>query len=303
VGQDHSLRQESRLSPFVNAPKTARVAARKKSSPARTKKPKFTARSADKHQLYQLSVQDADFEVDLLTRIFKRLRGRKPLSLREDFCGTALFCGAWVKSDASRTATGVDLDPKVLEWGVRHNLSPLQEPGKRVKLFTQNVLDSVPGRYDITVAFNFSYWCFKERSLLKQYFEKVRRSLNDEGIFFLDAYGGYDSHQPDLEEPRKIEEGFTYIWHQDKVDPINNEIRNHIHFKFRDGTQLRKAFTYDWRLWSLRELTELLAEAGFSEVQVYWEDADEEGEGTGVYRPRKVVENEAAWVAYLVAIP
>jgi SAM-dependent methyltransferase len=279
------------------------VAARKKTKRTRATKPKFTAKTADKHQLYQLSVQDADFEVDLLTRIYKRLRGRKPLSLREDFCGTALFCGAWVKSDAKRTATGVDLDPKVLRWGIEHNLAPLDEPGQRVTLHTKNVLDAIPGRYDITVAFNFSYWCFKERSVLRGYFEKVRRSLNSEGVFFLDAYGGYDSHQPDLEEPRKIEEGFTYIWHQDKVDPINNEIQNHIHFKFKDGTELRKAFSYDWRMWSLKELRELLVEAGFSAVEIYWEDADEDGEGTGTYRPRKVAENEAAWVAYLVATP
>ena len=48
-------------------------------------------------------------------------------------------------------------------------------------------------------------------------------------------------------------------------------------------------------------IPQLLQEAGFSKVVVYWEDADEDGDGTGVYRPRKTVVNEAGWVAYLVA--
>ncbi len=265
------------------------------------RKPKYTAKTADKHELYQLSVQDADFEVSLITRVFKRLRGRKPLSIREDFCGTALFCGAWVKSDRNRTATGVDLDPEVLAWGVEHNLAPLQEPGDRITLHEKNVLDRIPGKFDATIAFNFSYWCFQERAQLLTYFKKVKRSLVDDGVFFLDAYGGYESHEPDLEEPRAIDEGFTYVWHQDIVDPISNRVVNHIHFHFRDGTKMRKAFTYDWRFWSLKELEELLMEAGFSAVQIYWEDSDEDGDGTGVYRPKKAVENEAGWIAYLVA--
>jgi SAM-dependent methyltransferase len=274
--------------------------AKKKKRPKR--KSRYSAKTSDKHTLYQLSVQDADFEVNLISRIYKRLRGQKPLSIREDFCGTALFCAAWVKSDKQRTALGVDLDPAVLAWGEEHNLAPLNEPGDRIELRAQNVLKPVKGQFDVCVAFNFSYWCFDERAVLLDYFKKVRTSLNKDGIFFLDAYGGYESHEPDFEEPRAIEGGFTYIWHQDKVDPISNRVVNHIHFEFRDGTKLRKAFTYEWRFWSLREIQELLQEAGYSEVIVYWEDADEDGDGTGVYRPRKVVENEAGWVAYIVAV-
>jgi SAM-dependent methyltransferase len=277
------------------------VTKKKRAKAKRTTKPKYTAKTADKHELYQLSVQDADFEVGLITRLFKRLRGRKPISIREDFCGTALFCGAWVKSDKQRTATGVDLDPSVLAWGVEHNLTPLNEPSQRIKLHAKNVLDRIPGKFDVCVAFNFSYWCFQDRKTLLEYFRKVRRGLGKDGLFFLDAYGGYESHEPDLEEPRAIDAGFTYIWHQDIVDPITNRVLNHIHFAFKDGTKLRKAFSYDWRFWSLKELQEVLTEAGFGTVHVYWEDADEDGDGTGVYRPRKAVENEAGWIAYLVA--
>jgi hypothetical protein len=76
---------------------------------------------------------------------------------------------------------------------------------------------------------------------------------------------------------------------------------NHIHFEFKDGSKLERAFTYHWRFWTLPELTELLAEAGFSRSHVYWEDEDEDGEGTGVYRARKRANNAGAWVAYVIA--
>lgn len=263
--------------------------------------PRFSAETADKHDLYQRSVQDPDFEVGFITRVFRKLRGRKPLSVREDFCGTALFCAHWVQSDEKRTATGLDIDPGVLEWGRKHHLASLGAALDRVTLLQQDVLDPGPRGFDAGVALNFSYWCFKDRPTMVRYFRRMYDSLLSDGLFILDAYGGYESHQPDLEEPSKIKGGFTYIWHQDVMDPISNHVINHIHFEFRDGTRLRKAFTYDWRLWSLPELRELLLEAGFSNVTIYWEDADENGEGSGVFRPRKSVVNEAGWIAHILA--
>lgn len=281
-----------------NTQKKKAAKAKKRRAPA---KPKFSAQTSDKHDLYQRSVQDADFEVRFITRVFKKLRNRKPLSIREDFCGTALFCAHWVKSDKERTASGLDIEPSVLDWGRKHNLAPLGDAAGRVTLLQQNVLEPAPGKFDVGIAFNFSYWCFQDRPTMLRYFKRMHAALLADGVFFLDAYGGYESHEPDLEEPRKIDDGFTYIWHQDIVDPINNHVVNHIHFAFRDKTEWRKAFTYDWRLWSLPEIRELLLEAGFSRVTVYWEDADENGEGSGVYRPRKAVVNEAGWIAYILA--
>ncbi len=279
--------------------KTAKKSAKKKKKSTRKKATKrahkYTAKTADKHLLYQLSVQAPDFEVDLITRIFKRVRGRKPLSLREDFCGTALLCGHWVESAADRTALGVDIDQSVLDWGIEHNLSPIGEPGKRIKLLAKDVRDKIPGKNDVCVAFNFSYWYFQEREVMRKYFEGVRKGLAKDGLFFLDAYGGYESHEPDLtDDPRKFRH-FTYVWEQDKVDPINNTVTNHIHFEFPDGTRMNKAFTYHWRFWSLREIKELLLEAGFKNVTVYWEDDDD------VYRPRKTVANQPSWIVYITA--
>lgn len=274
---------------------------KKKKSARKRPVPRYTAKTSDKHELYQLSVQDPEFEVTLLDRLFRRQRGRKALSMREDFCGTALFCSTWVKSHKERTAVGVDISKSVLAWGKKHNVAPLGESASRVTLLQQNVLEPIAKKFDACVAFNFSYWCFKERAVLLDYFRNVRRCLNKDGVFFLDAYGGYESYEPDLEEPRKVEGGFTYIWHQDKVCPITGNVLNHIHFEFKDKSKLRKAFSYDWRFWTLPEIQELLKEAGFKNVTVYWEDGDEDGDGTGVYRPRKTVVNEAGWVAYLVA--
>src|SRR5687768_1841568 len=120
-------------------------ARRKKAS----KKSRFTAETADKHVLYQLSVQAPETEVDFLNSWFKKIRGKKPLSLREDFCGTAILCAAWVKSAKDRTATGLDIDKPTLAWGKAHNLAPLGEAQERVTLLQQDVRSTVKEKHDI----------------------------------------------------------------------------------------------------------------------------------------------------------
>lgn len=267
-------------------------------------KPRFTAATANKHDLYQRSVQDPDMEIAFVSRVYKRIYGRVPLTLREDFCGTALFCAQWVKSHSERTATGIDLDKPTLDWGVKHNLAPIGEPGDRIELLNQNVLDALPPRFDIALGLNFSYWIFKERSVMLEYFRSVHASLAEEGLFVLDAYGGpysMESMDPDELEHTPVEGGFTYIWDQHSFNAVDHSIVNHIHFEFRDGTSLRRAFTYEWRFWTLPELRDILIEAGFSKTTVFWEDEDDEGEGTGVYRARKRADNGGAWVSYLLA--
>lgn len=265
---------------------------------------KYTAATADKHELYQMSVQDPEIEIAFLHRVYKKTYGRAPLSLREDFCGTALFCAEWVKSHADRTAIGIDLDRPTLDWGIARNLAPLSEPGDRVTLLQQNVLDPVPRRSDITIALNFSYWVFMTRDEMRAYFKGVRESLNDSGLFVLDAYGGpYSMEAMDESDIERtpVKGGFTYVWDQHVFNAIDHSVVNHIHFEFKDGSKLERAFTYQWRFWTLPELRELLIEAGFSQSHIYWEDEDEDGDGTGVYRVRKRANNAGAWVAYLIA--
>jgi len=266
------------------------------SAPA--KKPKLTAKTADKHVLYQQSVQDAPAECVFIDKVFKKLRGREPQSLREDFCGTALLTSTWVGRGEERTGVGIDIDRKVLDWGIEHNLEPVGEPGDRVTLYCQDVRDSIPEKVDVIGAFNFSYWVFMTRDAMRDYFERVRKGLNRDGVFVLDAYGGWESQQPMLER-RIIPGGFTYVWDQNKFCPVSHRVTNYIHFHFKDGTQLDRAFTYEWRYWTLPELTELLTEAGYSSVTVYWDMSDDEEHED--YRPRTRAENQPGWLAYIVA--
>jgi len=278
---------------------------RRPRSPSKKKKAhELTAATADKHDLYQRSVQDPEIEIAFVHRIYKKTFGRAPLSLREDFCGTALFCAEWVKTRPERTAVGIDLDQPTLDWGVEHNLAAIGEPGQRITLLRQNVLDPLKQRFDIALALNFSYWVFRTRAEMRAYFAGVHASLEQEGLLVLDAYGGpysMEAMREDEIERTRIKGGFTYLWDQHSINAIDHSVVNHIHFEFKDGTKLERAFTYHWRFWTLPELTELLAEAGFSRSHVYWEDEDEDGEGTGVYRARKRADNSGAWVAYIIA--
>lgn len=255
----------------------------------------LNAKTADRHQLYQLSVQSVDFEAHFFHRTFKKYRKRLALSLREDFCGTALLSATWVNSHPQRTAVAVDIDPKVLAWGQENNVAPLGEAAERLQLRQADVRSKHREKFDIINAMNFSYWIFTTRDEMRDYFAQVRKGLVDDGIFFLDLYGGWSAQEP-KQEPRKIRGGFTYVWDQASFDPIHNRVVNHIHFEFKDGSRLKRAFTYDWRFWSLPEIRELLLEAGFSQVEVYWENDGD------LRRRRRRVQNQPGWLAYLAAL-
>ncbi len=267
-----------------------------------SKRPKYTARTADPHLLYQISVQAPENDVHFLNRVYKNTYGRRPLSLREDFCGTALLCREWVGSHRKRTAVGVDLDEEVLAWGRRHNAEPLGSDAHRIELRKADVRKVNDLETEIIVAFNFSYWIFTERQEMVRYLKAARRSLQKEGLFVCDILGGPDA-QCTLEE-RKTMPGFKYVWEQESFNPIDHLMRCAIHFEFPDGSRMRKAFTYSWRLWSAAEMKDCLAEAGFSRSEVYWEGTCRETmEGNGIFTRRPKVENEQAWVSYIVAFP
>jgi hypothetical protein len=192
----------------------------------------------------------------------------------------------------------VDLDPEPLAWGRRRRLAPHGAAAARVQQIRADVRRVRTPSPDVVTAFNFSYWVFRERATMLAYFCGVRRALRPGGAFFLDLMGGPDM-QIETEEKRR-EKGFTYMWEQQPLDGISQRMRCHIHFRFPDGTALRRAFSYDWRLWSVTELRDLLDQAGFQRSEVYWENADARGRGTGVFRRRENAENETAWIAYLV---
>lgn len=256
---------------------------------------------ADRHRLYQKAVQDTGFEFEFVDATFRRLRGRAPQTLREDFCGTAAMCCEWVRQRSGNRAVGVDLDPDVLAWGKEHNLAKLKPAEqRRVNLVEGNVLSAELAPVDVLLAMNFSYQCFKDRATLRGYFERARAGLVDDGIFIMDVFGGYDAIREMTE--RTEHKKFTYIWDQHRYDPVTGEILCYIHFAFPDGSKMKRAFTYDWRLWSLPELQELLTEAGFQRVTVYWQGTDEEtGDANGVFEPASHGDADPAWICFVTA--
>ena len=266
------------------------------------------AELADRHEMYQYAVQAPDTEVEFFEETYKKLRGKNPLSMKEDFCGTALLSVEWGKSDHERTAVGVDFCADTLKWGDEHNIKPAGEDvGSRLQIIEADVRDVVEPKVDITCALNFSFCIFKTRDELRAYFAKAREGLKDDGMLILDMFGGTECLDELEEETEMDEVDASYLWEHEKFNPINNDIMCHIHFEFPDGSRMDKAFSYDWRLWSLQELRELLEEAGYSKVRIYWEEFEEDDEdddfmeGTGEFYEATEVENQESWQVYIVA--
>lgn len=254
----------------------------------------------DKYELYRKAVQSPETDVVFLRRVYKELRKKDPRVLREDFCGTFALSCEWVKLNSKFEANGVDLDPEPLEYGKFHYLSALKEhQQKRVKLSEADVLKSDLPHADIAIAMNFSYFIFKTRETMTAYFKNVRRSLKNDGIFILDLFGGslcYDEN-----EEKTAHRGFTYYWDQEGFDPVTNRAKFYIHFKIQGGKKIEKVFTYDWRMWSIPELREMLADAGFEKTHVYWEGTTKDGGGDGNFRRTEKGEACESWIAYIAA--
>lgn len=258
------------------------------------------AQRADRHELYEASVQDVESEIDFVAETYRDLRGKAARVFREDFCGTASAACEWVRRDPLNRAIGVDFDRPTLDWGIDHRVSQLKSAEQlRIRLLHDDVLSVDAPPADVIGAFNFSYFTFQTRTLMREYFSQARQGLADDGLFILDAFGGSEAFS-ELKEKTK-HEGFTYVWHQQRYEPVSGFMRCHIHFHFPDGSKLKKAFTYEWRLWTLPEIRELLLEAGFSSATVYWEGTDEDGEGNGEFTPDAHGEADPAWIAYIVA--
>ncbi|MDH3637238.1 MAG: class I SAM-dependent methyltransferase [Gammaproteobacteria bacterium] len=269
--------------------------------PKKKNKSKYTAKTADKYELYQLAVQSPAEDVEFLQNVYRDVRGRKAKHFREDFCGTCLLTANWIAQGKSYTAEAFDIDPEPLEWGRMHNLEPLGKATDQARQHLKDAREPSDRRPDVRCAQNFSYWVFTSRDEMLDYFRKARSDLAEDGLFVVDVHGGPESLE-EMAEETELEDGFTYVWDQHKVWPITGQCLCYIHFKFPDGTRLKKAFEYHWRLWGLTELKDILANAGFSRIDCYWEGTDEDGEsGNGVFTREERGEHCLSYVAYLVA--
>lgn len=265
----------------------------------------LTARTADKHALYEEAVQAPEAEIDFMSRVYRARHGRGPVRVREDFCGTAANSCEWVRRGglySKNTAIGVDLDrPTLLVHSRRHTGTLTAAQRSRLTLVHANVLSPALARtrVDAVLALNFSYWVFKQRATMLAYFRRVRAALSRTGVFILDFFGGSDVHS-EVQDRRRCK-GFTYVWDQAHYEPLSGDYTCHIHFEFRDGTALRRAFTYHWRLWTMPELRDLLHEAGFRDVETYAEGTTRSGKGDGVFKKRDKHPCDRSFLAYLVA--
>ncbi len=233
--------------------------------------------------LYVVCVQNPEAEVRLLGKIHAGMSDGEPMLLREDFCGTGALACAWVASDPDRQAMGVDQDAKTLEWAWERAQGLLgEERAQDLHLVEGDVVTVGGPKVDLVCALNFSVFELHTREALVGYFKKCRSRLNAGGVAAVDAYYGPGAFTVG-EETRKFEkavpvpgraDAVRYVWEQRSVDLVTSMVENHIHVELKDKTRLESLFTYRWRLWSPRELSDAMTEAGFDRVSV-WCDTDE----------------------------
>lgn len=254
----------------------------------------------DKYDYYIRAVQSPETDVQFFRKVYRESRKKEALSLREDFCGTFIVCQEWVRKSPLHKAIGVDLDKEPIEYGrllAVKNLSASQ--ASRINIINGNVLSPRLPKVDMVVALNFSYYLFKERQMMKKYFRNVYKTLNKDGVFLLDAFGGSDCYEPN--EEQTDHKDYIYYWDQDSYDPVTGDAKFYIHFKPKGKKKIEKVFSYEWRLWSIPELRELLLEVGFKKVHIYWEGTTKSGEGDGNFKRVSKGEDCESWIAYLSA--
>lgn len=252
----------------------------------------------DKYELYRKAVQSAENDVVFLRDTYKELKGKLPRVFREDFCGTFALSTEWIKLNPRHEAIGIDLDPEPMAYGRQHYLSQLKaDQQRRMRLIEGNVLDPHLPKADIVAAMNFSYFCFKSRDLMKNYISNALKTLNKDGILLMDIFGGSQCY--DAIEDTIKHEGFTYYWDQTNFDPVTNNALFHIHFRV-GGKKIEQVFTYDWRMWSISEIRDIMLEVGFKKVHVYWEGTAKDGSGDGNFTRVDHGESCQSWIAYIV---
>ncbi len=259
----------------------------------------------NKYRLYEKSVQSPIPHVESFAAIYKEIHGKPARHLREDFCGTFQISCAWVKKNLNNTAVGIDLDPEPLQYGKKNHFAKLsKDQQKRLTIRNANVLTPTARKADLIIGCNFSFYIFKERKILLEYFKSCLKSLGQNGSLLLEMAGGPGMIATLKEQKTVIDRGkskFTYIWDQKYFDPITHDAQYAIHFKLSNGEMIKNAFFYDWRLWTIPEIKDLLLEAGFSKACVYWE-TEHDGKGTGEYTEQEHGDNSFAWIAYVIGI-
>jgi hypothetical protein len=228
-----------------------------------------------KHDLYELCVQSPAHLLPFL----RAVHGGDPRVLGEDFAGTAALSHLWADRSEEHRAVAIDLDADALRFRGEH---------ERVAKRNADVRDAADPADTIFVG-NFSIGYWHTRADLVAYLRHARSRLNEKGVFVCDTYGGETAHTlGEVHRDHWIADGarhpghagkrIRYTWEQRHADPITGRVTDVIHFRVEKAgiieQELFDAFTYEWRLWSITELRDAMADAGFSATEVYAKTAD-----------------------------
>ena len=271
------------------------------------------ARLPHKLELYQHAVQHPAAEVGFLLRAYQHYRRGFPTKLKEDFAGGAAVARAFVAMDENHRALAVDAHAPTARWAMGCARRELGERTIDLHVLCADVLDVASPKVDVIAALNFSTFIYHDRASLRRYFHHARRSLAVGGVLVIDAFGGPGAMTPGVQKRRvkaapaarasQIVPAFDYLWEQRSYDAVTARIDCRIHFAFGDGRLVENAFRYDWRLWTLPELVELMREAGFTKAEVWCDQFDEQtGQSDGRYQPRGSIASREDWVAYVVGV-
>jgi SAM-dependent methyltransferase len=238
----------------------------------------------DRHDLYELCVQSPGDAV----RFLHALHGNDPKALVEDFCGTGALSRAWTAT-ASRAALGRDIDPAIVE---RARMATAPTARRRARFEVRDVIEQPGGsggdQPDIVFVGNFSIGEIHDRARLVRYLAGARERLGPGGVFVCDTYGGESAFRIGAVTRRHhAADGSVvhYTWEHRRADPATGMVENAIHFRVvRAGevvAEFPDAFVYRWRLWSVPELRDAMAEAGFATTSVHSALTGDAGEALG----------------------
>ncbi len=213
-----------------------------------------------KHDCYERAAQSPELQARFLRALHAAPRS-EPLTLGEDFCGTAAISRAWLAAHPHNRAVGVDHDPETL--AVAH----ARTPNERLALHQADVC-TIDERADVIAALNFSICEWKVRAELLAYLNHARSRLNRDGLFVCDLYGGESAFLVGESEV-EVRGGLRYVWEQREADPLTGRVVNAMHFHPPDQPPIEDAFVYHWRLWSAPELRDAMIEAGFKSTEVH----------------------------------
>lgn len=250
----------------------------------------------NKHDLYELCVQSPKHLVPFI----RAVHGGSPVVLGEDFAGSAALTHLWVDSSPDAHAVAVDLDDDALHQHGDH---------ERIVKHRADVME-VPDPADVIFVGNFSIGYLHTRAALVAYLKHARGRLvatgkepragaiGQPGVFICDTYGGesafltgevHRDHWIPADEKFGEHKGkrVRYTWEQREADPLTGMVTDVLHFRVESGgmidQEMLDAFVYEWRLWSVPELRDAMAEAGFARTEVYAKTADAVDEDGNAY--------------------